>query len=88
MVEIFNHSVRTSVEYITTTRGSWRYVKLRTDVDDFFFPYQTSLPQLSSQFCIQVPDWSGVRGIIFNILNDREVKLIVNVANYLDTVLL
>ena len=62
--------------------------KAWNDVDDFFFPYQSSLPQLSSQFCIQVPDWSGVRGIIFNILNDQEVKLIVNVANYLDTVLL
>ena len=39
-------------------------------------------------FVSQVPHNSGVRTIIFNILNDGEVKLIVNVANYLDTVLL
>ena len=39
-------------------------------------------------FVSQVPHKSGVRTIIFNILNDGEVKLIVNVANYLDTVLL
>ena len=31
---------------------------------------------------------SSVRWIILKILNDGEVKLIVNVANYLDTVLL
>ena len=80
--------MRTTVEYITTTPGCWSCVKLWNDVDDFFFPYQSSLPQLSSQFCIQVPHKSGVRAIIFNILNDHEVKLIVNVANYLDTVLL
>ena len=66
--------------------------KLWNDVDDFFFPYIKVIKVLflnyQVNFVSQVPHKSGVRAIIFNILNDREVKLIVNVANYLDTVLL
>ena len=44
------------MEYITTTRGYEIRVNLWNDVDDFFSPYQSSLPQLSSQFGRPVPE--------------------------------
>ena len=48
-----------------------------------FLNYQVNFVSLGTT---QV--WCAARYIIFNILNDHEVKLIVNVANYLDMVLL